>query len=87
MWEARRCPDCLNFDSYVPLPRDRRLVTWEEHGNRVINVEQYRCLACAAADIIRRDWMKRHEKDEPQPGQAAPIDGRMFVASELTEEA
>lgn len=85
-WEAGKCPNCGNFDSLVPLPTDLRHVTWEQHDGRKVEVIQYRCIACGAADLIRRDWMKDHEKDEPSKGHFAEIDGRMFVPRLLTEE-
>lgn len=85
-WEAGRCSSCGNYDCLVPLKADLRHVTWGQHDGRKFAVEQYRCLACGAADIIKRDWLARHEKDEPKPGQFAAADGRQFRARPLTEE-
>jgi len=83
LWESRRCPTCKNYDSIVEFGPALRDVTWEEHGNRVYRVHQYRCLACGASDLIQRDWMRKHEKDEPLAGQSAAADGRMFAARPL----
>ena len=86
-WESKKCPNCGNYDSLVELTRDLRDVTWAMHGGRVFQVHQYRCLACGAADIVRRDFTERHKDDKPIPGQYADGDGRMFIARPLTEEA
>lgn len=86
MWEGSRCPTCHNWDALVPLKADLRHVTWEQHDGRKVEVGQYRCVFCGAADLIRRDWNTQHEKDKPVTGQAAPGDGRMFVARPITEE-
>lgn len=79
-WEGKQCPNCKNYDSLVPLPLARRHVTWPQHGNKMWDVVQYRCLACGAADIIRRDFYEQHKDDKPVPGQFTEADGRMFVA-------
>lgn len=84
-WEAKRCPTCQNYDCLVPLGSDLRLVTWDNHGGRQYEVAQYRCLACGAADIIRRDWFTAHEKDEAETGRFIPADGRMFIARPAEE--
>lgn len=84
-WEARKCPNCGNYDTLIALPRDRRFVTWDQHGGRVMDVQQYRCLACGAADLIRRDWAEKHKDDKPIPGQYLDGDGRIFVAQPLTD--
>lgn len=85
-WEAGQCPSCLNWDALEPLPQATRDVTWEEHGGRVARVHQYRCIYCGAADLIRRDFHKAHEKDESTPGHASPSDGRIFVARPPEED-
>ena len=77
-WEARQCSACGNYESLVPLKNDLRHVTWPD--GQVFAVEQYRCLACGAADLIKRDWQNDHENDKPQRGQFAAGDGRMFVS-------
>lgn len=84
-WDAGRCPNCGNYDVLVPLKANLRDVTWEEHGGRMVAVAQYRCIACGAADLIRRDFNARHENQKPQPGVASPSDGRMFVARPIDE--
>jgi hypothetical protein len=85
-YEAGQCPNCHNYDCLVPLKTDTRHVTWAQHGGQKFAVLQYRCLACGAADLIRRDWSTQHEKDKPVRGQALAADGRMFVSRPLTEE-
>lgn len=86
MWEGGKCPQCGNYGVLIELPRDRRHVTWEDHDGRVMDVRQYRCLACAAVDLIRRDWHKKHESEKPQAGRAAAGDGRIFAAQPLDDE-
>lgn len=86
VWEARRCPTCHNYDSLVLLPDDTRHVTWDEHGGRKFEVAQYRCLACASSDLVKRDWNTAHEKDKPTTGSYSPGDGRMFVAKPAEED-
>lgn len=78
-WEGNQCPNCKNYDSMVALPMERRHVTWTQHGNRVFDVHQYRCLACGAADIIRRDFHELHKDEKPIRGQYSEADGRIFV--------
>lgn len=85
VWEARRCPVCQNYDCLVPLPAARRDVTWDNHDGERFVVEQFRCLACGAADLVRRDWTTAHEKDTPVPGSYLEMDGRMFVARPADE--
>lgn len=85
-WEAGRCSSCGNYDSLVALPKDLRHVTWDQHSGRKYEVHQLRCLACGAAEIVKRDWAAKHEKDVPIPGQYADGDGRKFIAQPLTEE-
>lgn len=85
-WEAGQCPSCGNYDTLVPLKSDLRHVTWGQHEGRKFEVLQYRCLACGAADLVKRDWSTAHEKDKPVPGHYAEADGRMFIAHPLTEE-
>lgn len=85
-WEAGRCPKCRSYDSLVPLPKELRHVTWEEHNGRKVEVAQVLCVVCGAADLVQRMWSERHAKDKPIPGQAAPADGRQFVAYPADEE-
>lgn len=80
VYEGSRCPSCHNYDVLVPLRGAKRDVTWEEHGGRVVAVEQFRCIACGASDLIQRDFNALHADKKPQTGKAAPGDGRMFVA-------
>lgn len=86
VYEAVRCPNCGNWDALVPLKTATRHVTWDEHDGRKVEVAQFRCVFCGAADLIRRDWNAQHEKDKPTTGQAAAGDGRMFVARPIPEE-
>lgn len=85
-WEAGKCPTCGNYDSLVPLKKDLRHYEWDEYDGQKFAVAQYRCLACASADVVRRDWMARHEKDQPVTGHALAVDGRVFIARPATEE-
>lgn len=87
VWEAKKCPQCGNYDTLLELPRARRFVTWHNHGGRVMDVRQYRCLACGAVDSVRRDWDKRNRKrPDPPEGQYAESDGRIFAAQPLDDE-
>lgn len=86
MFDSGKCPGCGNYDTLVPLPKDERHVTWDEHDGRKFEVITYRCLACAAADVVKRDWWAAHENDKPVTGQASPADGRMFAARPAVEE-
>lgn len=86
VFEATRCPSCHNWDALVPLKASLRHVTWEQHDGRKVEVAQYRCIYCGAADLIKRDDHKRHEKDQPAAGTAGWADGRMFVARPPTTE-
>ena len=83
-WEARRCSTCGNYESLVPLKTDLRHVTWPD--GEVFAVDQYRCLACGSAEIIKRDYQSDHEKDKPTRGQFAAGDGRMFVARPVVSD-
>ena len=83
-WEARRCSTCGNYESLVPLKTDLRHVTWPD--GEVFAVDQYRCLACGSAEIIKRDAAKAHEKDKAITGQFAWADGRMFVARPVVSD-
>lgn len=49
-------------------------------GGRVVEVQQYRCLACAASDIVRRDFHEDNEGHKHKRGTASPGDGVRFVA-------
>ena len=77
-WESRQCSTCGNVDSLVPLKNDERNVAWPD--GRTYVVEQFRCLACGAADLVRRDFQEAHKDDKPVKGVAAAGDGRRFVA-------
>lgn len=70
----------------MPFESALRHVRWEEHDDRKVEIAQYRCIYCGAADLIRRDWNTRHEKDKPKLGVASPADGRVFVARPPTKE-
>lgn len=85
MYEDGCCPRCGQYGTLVDFPKAKRHVTWAEHDGRVIEVKQYRCLTCGASDLIQRDTRARHEKTAPQPGQASPMDGRLFAASPAEE--
>lgn len=85
-YESGKCPGCGNYDTLVPLPKDERRVTWAEHEGREFEVIQLRCLACASADIIKRDFAEKHKDYKPVTGHAAPGDGRMFASKPHKEE-
>lgn len=82
-YEANRCPACRNYDALVPLDEATRNVTWAEHGGRRVQVLQFRCIFCAAADTVQRDWRKDHDGDPDLKGQAKPADGRFFIPAPL----
>lgn len=85
-WEAQKCPNCGNYDALVLLPDDTRHVTWDDHAGRKYEVQQYRCLPCASADLIKRDWNTDHDNDKPTKGAYSPGDGRMFIARPAEED-
>lgn len=82
--ESNRCPSCRSYDSLVPIPNETRDVAWAEHDGRKAQVLQFRCIACGAADLVKRDWHKKHEDDAERTGVAKPADGRFFIATPLT---
>lgn len=61
-------------------------MTWLEHEGRVADVVSYRCIFCASADIVKRDFAEKHKDYKPVTGHAAPGDGRMVAATPLLEE-
>lgn len=84
-WESHQCPNCSNQDSIVQLDEPGSLlhVTWED--GRKFEVAQYRCLSCGAADLVKRDWSAKHEKDKSITGTAMPADGRLFITRPAEE--
>lgn len=84
-YEGHQCPNCGNYMTLVDLPKSLRHVRWAEHGNQRIEVGQYRCLACASADAVKRAWSEKHAEDKPVAGQAAAGDGLMFMARPVIE--
>lgn len=84
-YEGRKCPNCGNFDTLEPVSKDPIRVRWDDFGRR-IEVAQYRCITCASTAAVRRAWIEEHENDKPVPGQAAPADGLMFMATPTTYE-
>lgn len=85
-YEGQQCPNCGNYMTLVDLPANLLHVRWAEHDNRKFAVGQYRCLACASADTVKRSWSERHGDEKPQPGQAAAGDGLMFMARPIDDE-
>jgi hypothetical protein len=85
-YEAQQCPACGNYDVLVPIPKAARQYRWDEHGGQTVEVLQFRCLACGAADVIKRDWQERHAKDQHVTGHAAAGDGRVFMARPVIDE-
>lgn len=84
--DSRTCPSCGNYDALVPIDKDRRHVTWDEHDGRVAEVVAYRCIYCASADIVKRDFAEKHKDHKPLTGHVAPGDGRLFAAIPLADE-
>lgn len=60
-----------------------RDVSWP-NGTKY-RVRHWVCQSCGAREIIRRDWSKQHEKDEPQTGQAMAADGRVLAVEPIDE--
>jgi len=85
-YESQQCPGCRNFGTLVPLDSDLRHVTWAQHEGRKVEVRQMRCVACGAADLVKRDAAEKHKDDKPTTGHAAWGDGRMFAAVPLIED-
>lgn len=86
-FESGKCPGCGNYETLVPLPKSELLVTWDEHGGRKVTVRQFRCVTCASASIVQRDFAERYKDHKPVAGHASPSDGRMFAAIPAREEA
>lgn len=84
-FEGQQCPNCKNYDCLVPLPNEVRKVRWEKHDDRRFEVAQFRCLACASADAVKRAWSEKHKDDKPESGKASPGDGLMFMARPVIE--
>lgn len=85
-YEAQLCPTCKNYMTLVDLPSALREVTWDDHDGRRFEVVQFRCLACASADAVKRAWSDRYGEKKPEPGQAGPGDGLMFAARPAIDE-
>lgn len=85
-YESGKCPGCGNYGTLVPLPKAARLVTWDEYDGRKVNVQQFRCVTCASAAAVQRDFAERHKDHKPAAGHASPSDGRMFAATPAIEE-
>ena len=62
----------------VPVASDKRNVTWP--NGDVFEVSHFRCLACGSREIVERDWMRKHEKDESVEGRYMESDGRQIHA-------
>lgn len=79
--DGLRCPECHQEDTFIPVPTATRHWTWLD--GRKFEVKQYRCLACAALDTIKRDFdMENHDR-KPQKGVYAPGDGLRLVVKKL----
>lgn len=85
-YDAGKCPGCGNYETLVPLPSAERHVTWDDHDGRVVAVRQFRCVTCASAQLVQRDFAERHKDHKPVAGHAAPGDGRMFAATPVIDE-
>ena len=81
--DRTRCPECGQEGTFEPIPTATRHWTWLD--GRVFEVQQFRCLACAAVDTIRRDFEKDQEGKTPARGVYAPSDGLRLVVHPLNE--
>lgn len=77
--DVTRCRSCGVEGAMVAVPSATRHWTWGD--GRTFEVAQYRCLACAAMDTIRRDTETEFSKHKPTKGVYAPSDGLRLVVS------
>lgn len=72
-----RCSECGQEGTFEQVREADRFWTWLD-GRRFL-VQQFRCLACAAVDTIKRDIERENEGKKPQPGVYQPTDGLRVV--------
>lgn len=86
MYEARRCPNCNNWDALVPVESKSKRVPLADGSERQVEVASLRCIFCGVADLVKRDDAKKNEGIEPSPGQALWSDGLIYAARPPIEE-
>lgn len=86
LYESRRCPNCQNWDALVLLNTDPRRVPQKNGADREVEVATFRCIFCGVSELVKRDAVKLHEKDETVAGQPFWSDGLIFAARPPTEE-
>jgi hypothetical protein len=86
MYEARRCPNCHNWDALVLVDAISKRVPQADGPDRHVEVASFRCIFCGVADGVKRDAVKAHEGSEPVIGQAFWNDGLIYAARPPTEE-
>lgn len=86
MYEARRCPNCNNWDALVPVESKSRRVPLADGSERQVEVAALRCIFCGVADGVKRDDAKKNEGAEPSMGQAFWNDGLIYAARPPIDE-
>lgn len=86
MYEARRCPNCHNWDALVLVEAVTRRVPQKDGDDRHVEVASFRCIFCGVADGIKRDAAKTNENLEPTLGQPFWSDGLIYAARPPSEE-
>lgn len=76
-----RCRNCGVEGALTEIPKATR--HWKWGDGRKFEVTQWRCLACAAEETVRRDFLRQHEKTEPVAGSFHVTDGIRFAVTEL----
>jgi hypothetical protein len=82
--DRMRCGECGQEGTFEPVPNSTRHWTWLD--GRVFEVQQFRCLACAALDTIKRDFDNDQRGKDPVKGVYAPGDGLRLVVHPLNNE-
>lgn len=73
--EKRTCQQCGSSDAVVPVLKEDRYIRLRD---RRFHIEVYRCLACQALEMARRDFRKRHEKsDSAEDGLRMTVTGAL----------
>lgn len=75
--DSFRCKECGVEEAFVPIPQATRHWTWVD--GRKFEVQQFRCLACAAIDTIKRDLQMDSENKKPTRGVFANEDGLRLI--------
>lgn len=84
-YEGRCCPQCQTYESLVPQgPSGRKVATPD---GRTFGITLYRCQVCGLEEMVRRNWRKEHENDEPTtPGGPLASDGLIFIPRPFEED-